>query len=629
MILFARDWHGSSWADTDRAVASLGLFVGHLPQTERSGNDLFAELRAPRARPQPGWRVARSRHGWPALLCGWIDNHAELAGELDLPADCPARLMAQAVERWGEHADRRIVGCYAAIVCLPDGRVRLSRSPWGGQSLFYHDDGDALLAASIPRPLFAAGLDKRLRDDAIDRLLAMELPHDEQAMFANVSLVPHGSVVTLSPGKAAIDRWYDPLAIAPQKLKRDADYVEAANALLAEAVARALPTARKPGILLSGGLDSPLVGAEMLRQLPPGQRLPSFTFHPLPEWDGQVLPHKFGDDRPFVEQFAQAYPALDPHFIANRGVEFDDRAAQLFTACDAGYPARVLASAYNGLFATAASEGCDWVFTAECGNLTFSNAAPWAPGELLFQGHWRQLWQLMDARLGDPRPVVRRIAAHALMPRLPSAAQAAIRKALHGNPDGAARFANPFLRAGRRPASGPGNIMTADREESRAAYIRANYHAMGLGGEIQHGYEQVFGLQLRDVTAYRPLIEFCLAVPTDQLVRDGESRWLARRMAQGRLPEAQRRNRLYGEHNADWHARLTPRLGELHQRVAALAQHPQLGGLLDVAAMGAALRDWPETTPTCAIEAERLRFYLPSMLYVAQYIDHVTGRNSP
>lgn len=635
MILFARDWNGPSWADRSRALASLGLFAGGVPSSESSVGDLFAHLPAPRVRAQRGWRVARSRSGWPALLSGWIDNQAELAAELGLAGASvdAATLYAEAVERWGARADARIIGSYCAVTCLPDGRVRLARSPWGGKSLLYHDDGAALLVCSIARPLFAAGLEKRLRPGEIDALVSMRLPDDRAGLFEGIWQVPHGAVVTLSPGRAEIDRWYDPQALGPVRLRRDADYVEAANALLRDAVGHALGAAQNPAMTLSGGLDSSMVCAEALAQLAPGKRLKSFTFHPLAEWDGAVPAHKFGDDRPLVEQFARMHPGLDPQFVDNRGIAFDDRAAQVFAACDAGYPARVLGSLFHGIYDAAARAQCDWLLTAECGNLTFSNGAPWAAAEFFRSLRWSQLWQLLGAVPADPRPMWRRIAAQGLMPQLPARLRAAIRAAVHRGDQLADRYANPFLRADsrlgelRREAAIQRNIMTVDRDESRAAYIAENYHAMSLGGEVIHGYEQVFGIRLRDVTAYRPLIEFCLSVPTDQLVRDGESRWLARRMAQGRMPEAQRRNRLYGEHNADWHARLTPRLGELRREAERLADHPQLAEVIDIGALRAALDDWPATTPANPVLADRLRFHLPAVLYIGRFLDFETGRN--
>lgn len=635
MIFFQREWRGSSWAQPRSALQSLGLFAAQTPNFEQSGPDFLAELTGPRARPAPGWRAARFAGGCPALFSGWLDNAADLASELSLSGASPARIYAEAYCRWGTGADRRAVGSYSAVLGLPDGRVRLSRSPWGGRSLFYHNDSDVLLACSIPRPLFAAGLDKQLREDAIDRLVAMELPDQEESLFHDLRVVPQGSAIILEPGCERTERWYDPLAIAPVRFKRDEDYAEAAEAHLSAAVKAALAGAKRPGVTLSGGLDSALVSAEALRQLPSSARLPSFTFHPLPGFDGQVLPGKFGDDRPWVEQFARMYPALDPHFSDNEGIAFDDRAEQVFAACDAGYPARVMSTVHHGPMRDAAAQGCDWLLGADMGNMTFSNSAIWAAPEFLRQGKWLELLRLVQGQAGNPWPVWRRIIAQGLMPNLPPALQSAIRRAMGKSDRDLNRYANPFIRrdsrlaAWREEAAIANNLMTVDRPESRAAYIRANYHASGLGMEIVHGYEQVFGIRLRDVTAYRPLIEFCLALPTSQFVRAGESRRLARRMAMGRMPEAQRTNRLYGEHNADWLQRLTPLRAELRRAATALRDHPHLGTVLDVEAMERAIDAWPEQAPSAPDQINQLRFYLPAILYVARFVDHTTGRNQP
>ena len=632
MFFFARDWRGGTSVGSVRAAASLGLFAGHPADTDACGVDFFAELPSPRAKPRRGWRVSRSPCGLPVLLCGWIDNTAELARSLAVPVSNAAAIYGAAVERWGDNADSRVVGSYSSIICLEDGTLRLSRSPWTSTSLFYHKSEERLLACTIPRPLFAAGISKRLRPEVVDALLGMNATKDTFSIFADVEAVPHGTIVRIDGSAIRTLRWYDPVAIPAIRFRRDEDYVEAANSLLAEAAGKALDVSGTVGAMLSGGLDSSMVCDELLRQLPPGQRLTSFTFHPCSEWDGLVAAHNFGDERPDVEAFAATHDGLDAVFVDNRGISFDDRAQQIFTACDAGYPSRVLGSVYHGVYDAAREHGCEWVLGAGFGNMTFSTVAPWAYGEFLRSGKWRQLWQLAASRMNDPRPVWRRIAAHAVMPHLPTALRGRVRALVHRY-DRSQPFANPFLAAeGRLGRSryhddDTANFMTTEREESRQRFIAEKYAAVGVGAEVTQGYEQVFGIRLRDVTAYRPLIEFCNGLPTDQFVRNGETRWLARRMAVGRMPDKQRTNRLQGKHNVDWHARLTPRLGDLRRQVETLAHHPDLGPLIDTERMLAAIDNWPQHTPQDEVEAAKLRFFLPAVLYAASYVDQMTGRN--
>jgi asparagine synthase (glutamine-hydrolysing) len=618
-------WHQQpDWAGFEAIAPSLGLFAGASADCEQAGHFLFAQLNGPRAKPRPHWKAARSPAGWPVLLEGWIDNAAELAASLDLDPGCGAAvLLGAAVERWGAGADSRIIGTYAAIVVLPGEELRLSRSPWASRPLFYHASDTQILVCSIVRPLFAAGLPKRLRPEALDALLRMELPDEEQSLFEGIDLVPQGAVVTLRGGERTVERWYDPLAIPELRLPRGEDYVEAASDLLARSVAGALSRARRPGIALSGGLDSALVCAEALRQLPAGERLASFTFHPLDTWDGKLAPRNFGDDRPWVQAFAAMHPALEPHFTDNRGVDFDDRMRAMFVACDAGYPARVSGSVYHGVYAAAQAQGCDWLLIADAGNLSFSSDAPWAMEEFARAGNWRALRALAACNRFDPRPVWQRVAIAAVMARLPAKWRDRLRAMAH---PGRARdrFANPFLLGNER--RGPG-IVNTNELLSREQAIRSNYRAAGLGNEMTHSFEQVFGIRQCDAAAYRPLIEFCFGIPTEQFNGEGQNRWLARRMALGRLPKAQRLNPQYGRHNVDWHARLTPRLPELRGQVEALSRHPELSLRIDTQAMLEALDNWPAATPSDPDQQDRLQFYLPATLYIAQFVDYISGRN--
>ena len=60
----------------------------------------------------------------------------------------------------------------------------------------------------------------------------------------------------------------------------------------------------------------------------------------------------------------------------------------------------------------------------------------------------------------------------------------------------------------------------------------------GDRGPHQKGVLAGWGIDVRDPTADRRLVEFCLAVPTDQFMRDGAPRALARRALADRLPAA-------------------------------------------------------------------------------------------
>lgn len=350
----------------------------------------------------------------------------------------------------------------------------------------------------------------------------------------------------MSGGRSSTARWYDPLAVKRVRFRREADYVEGAGHLLSEAVAKALKMARAPAIALSGGLDSSIVADEVLRQLPPPAHLRSFTAIPCDAWDGRAGSSQYGDEQPFVARFAEMHPRLVPTYLKRDDGAFDEWHRETMAAT--GMSTRHIANGafFHAVFREARKAGCDWVFDAELGNLSYSNDARWSYVEYFLRGRWGQLQRVLAARAGDTRPMWRKIAALSVLPLLPRPIQERVRDWANpgvGDPHSllslmrpsAAKRLGVFERmgaAGRRPIA---------YHRSREEMIRFFYDDCEYEGpDAWRVFEQVHGIRRRDVTAYRPLIEYCLGLPTDQFVRDGEDRRLARRLAIGRLPEEQR-----------------------------------------------------------------------------------------
>lgn len=567
------------------------------------------------------------------LFHGRIDNQLQLAELLGISGTDPAALYCSAVERWGDNADFHIIGNYCAVVASPD-TLRLARSPWDAPPLHHcHFDGQSVVS-SVPRVLLSAGLPERLDRTRLADNLYFNLSDRTRGWYEGAHRVGYGSVVKLSSdGAIRTHSFYDPLASGPVRLKRDEDYVEAANALLAEATGKALAGATRPGVMLSGGLDSPLLAAEVLRQLPLEARLPSFTFAPGDSWDGILPDGLMGDERPFVREFAAMHPRLSPHFTQNPNIEFDARWPELFTAMGSAPNHLCNFYVYHGVWAGAQAQGCDVLLTADFGNQTYSNDARWAYVELLKSGQWRALVQALRGRPGDHRSMVHKLVALSLVRLLPRPLRRAIRQ--HRHPARTQMNALISMLTSSEQASAHARALAADavieheHAASHAESVRNEYHWRDSeGAEVQQGFEQLYGLRQIDVPTYRPLAEFCAGLPTRQFLHRGEYRWLARRMAQGKLPEAQRLNHRIGWHNVDWHARMTPRIGEFRDEIAWIATNPEISGLIDPKRMIAVSEDWPEQTLHDPEDWMPRAAGLTRGLLTARFIHHSSGRNA-
>lgn len=635
MIAVWRDWSGSPIRCSARIASSLGLFAGQPAAYHLAGRTCSSQLASPRPnRSAAHWRPFTTASGDTLLLNGRIDNAPELASRFGLTGADPLAIYARAIEQWGLEADRFVIGNYCSVLA-GETAIRIARSPWDAPPLCFASFDGQTVVSSVPRAILAAGLPDRPDRIKLADNLFFNLLDRTRGWYEGMGRVAGGTVVTIEPdGGSQAHDYYDPRNLPKVRFRSDDDYVEAARSLLDEATRRALEGAARPGMMLSGGLDSPLVASAALNCIDPGKRLPSFTFAPLESWQDALPEGLMGDEQPLVNAFAAMHPRIDPHFTRNEGIGFDHRLADFFAAMGGAPNHLCNFYVYHGVWQGARDAGCDVLLTADFGNQTFSGGADWCFAEYLRTFRLRQLWLAARHRPGDPRPMWQKIAALSVLRLLPLA----IRRA---------------VRARRHPGQGSLNALLSllpdstaaqaeDRADSQGARLENEYPASHEdavafdyawhdceAAEVRQAFEQIYGLRAADVPTYRPLAEFCAGIPTDQYIRDGSARWLARRMASGRLPEAQRLNTRYGRHNVDWHERLTPRLDEFRLAARSIAEDPDLAGLIDTDKLDALLQSWPDTTSTDIAVLGPYGAAMPRALLTARFVRYVSGRNAP
>jgi asparagine synthase (glutamine-hydrolysing) len=148
----------------------------------------------------------------------------------------------------------------------------------------------------------------------------------------------------------------------------------------------------------------------------------------------------------------------------------------------------------------------------------------------------------------------------------------------------------------------------------------------GWGESIGLALDLIHGIETRDPTAYRPLVEFCLSIPDDQYLRDGINRRLARRMLKGRIPDQVANETRYGTQAADWHLRLGRQRKNLLAELGRLSQDETIGPMLNTGGLRQSLEDWPESSLDA--ETPRLKLALGRGLTTARFVRFVQGRNN-
>ncbi len=199
------------------------------------------------------------------IFDGVLYNRVELRERFPDSAGAVANdadLVLRAYLRWGEDVLHKVKGIFALLIWDSARDVLVgARDPLGVYPLFYADIGRELLfstsiEALVRHPRVSGAVNRAaLVDSLLDRW-----PRAEETFFADVSRIPPGHAMRVgSPGRQ-VYRYWDPVAAGAAVDWIGEDGLERFDELLDQAVNRCVELGR-PGVYLSGGLDSVTVAA--------------------------------------------------------------------------------------------------------------------------------------------------------------------------------------------------------------------------------------------------------------------------------------------------------------------------------------------------------------------------------
>lgn len=633
---FSRDGSGPPEGAERRLTASLAIGGYFAFAAHEVGGAVFASRVASPAHARR-WRPHSLADGRQLLFSGYLLKRAEMASALNVaPGLDDVALYGAARMAWGEGAEDRLVGHYAALIWdAARRRLELARSPLRAPPLHIWLDDQRIMVGTAARLLFATGeVRQELDEQKLADALFLNFAEEERGWFRHVRRLPLGSHgVIEGKGGLRTRRHFDPAAVSAIRFRRDEDYVEAARALMDEAAAETVKGAARPAIMLSGGLDSQAVAAQVLRQQPEKPLL-SYTSVPEAGWDGYTSRFRFGDERAHVEAFAALYPTLRPRFLDCAGVSPQERQDATFLL--GGFPPRNVSNMVwlHEVHRAARQDGADLLLVGTGGNASFSFDGKGAYPGWFKRGQWGRLWRELAALGYGETGMARRFAAHVLMPLLPLSWSDRIAARRHRSGMG-----TPLSRTLMNPDFAQ-SMQVQERMEAMMArpvypYPSSTYalrsrlllHGFAEGGDIMMMLESLHGLPTRDPTLYRPMVEFCMGIPDDQYLRDAQPRWLARRMLDGVVPDMVLHETRRGLQSADWHVRMSRDVPAMKAELEHLAASPGVVQCLNVPLMRRLLDEWPAETPRDLRDTARFHLALGRAMAAARFIRFVEGGN--
>jgi len=524
-----------------------------------------------------------------------LDNRGELGKALrlqGLAALSDADILFSALQRWGEGALDRIVGDYAfAFFDAEANRLLLVRDPLGQRPLFLHRGEGFLAFASMPKGLHALGEPPPAVDAGrVCEFLGAMHPLGPRSFHAGIDRVEPGHVVAATPDRTVSRRYWRPE-------RRDLglgsfdNHVEGFRFELDRAVACRL-RGNEPVVAshLSGGWDSSAVTATAARLLAPGGTLVAFTSVPHPSAPGSAPQGRFADEGSRAAMTAALYPDIEHRLItgSRRSPIADlDLYASLYerptySLCNHVWLAQIRREAR--------SAGARILLTGEIGNWTISASPVSLLADFVREGRWGAWWR--EAAGMRSRARIRGIAAASFGPWVPDLIWKRLR-AFSSAPELARQSClHPRVAAAIRRKPEARRFGVAHRPKNNFETTRDALFEMDWG-EYRKGVLGGWGIDKRDATADRRLIEFCLSLPLDMLLHDGVRRPLARAALSDRLPPAILDESGKGYQASDWHEGLTEDLPAVSRLVEAIATHPVASTLIDAEALRALIRKWP------------------------------------
>ena len=597
-------------ADTDcaRMLRSLEIYGPHDGRSWSEG-PIAMGRRLYRILPEDARdrQPLHSRDGRLTLVADLrLDNRDELIRALALPVGeagqlCDAAILLEGLDRWGDGALDRLAGDFA--FALWDARAQtlsLARDFLGQKPLHYHRGRDLVAFASMPGGLHAlAEVPNAPDEQAMAEFLAALPEAGEHCFYAGLDRVEPGTVVTLTRDRIAKRRYWEPRRPAGAALSAD-DYAEGLRHHLDQAVRAQLRGAQGAvASQLSAGYDSGAVTATAARLLAPSSgKVVAFTAVPRVGYDGPAPRNRFNDEGPLAAATAALYPNVEHVLIRSGGISplaGLDRLAFLAQ--------RPVMNPWNFVWAQAINKAAQErklsvLLTGQMGNMTLSYDGLQLLPELLRAGRLIRLWREAAALVGKTEMSWRGALVQIFGPFMPQWFWLWLTETFgnerHRILEYSALTAESLVRFNLAALARARDLDFTYRPWADGFAVRLWVLRRHEMANMNKGMLAGWGVDRRDPTAEKRLVEFCLSVPTEQYLANGVVRALAKSALADRLPPAVLNEARKGYQAADWHEGLAAALPEVQAELERLSACAPATHMLDIARMQRLAANLPE-----------------------------------
>ncbi|HUN59145.1 MAG TPA: asparagine synthase-related protein [Candidatus Binataceae bacterium] len=480
---------------------------------------------------------------------GRVDNRAELTttlkGRSVLPRDdTDAELVLRTYECFGAETPHRILGDFCMVVWDSARReLFCARDICAVRKLFYYFDGKSFLCGTeLVQVLADPRVPRDPNEGAIGEYLSGSLGATEDTLYRHIKRLPSAHSITVGPNGLRMQRYFDLDPRRQVRYRDDREYAEHFGEIFQETIRCRTRVIGPYGIHLSGGLDSTSIV---------GMAVPMSTAGKVPPFEtySMLFDEPSVDERSYIHETV-AMLGLKANYFAPFKLDLPAAIASIsrfreFTE----YPNGAI---WHPVWKTAREKGVR-VLLSGTGSDEWMAGSPWFFADLLLAGDWQRLWHRVrtDSRLyggaSGLAPSLKFLLHRAIWPLLPLELRKPIRRLrkTSGLPS--------FVRA---PFAQRHHLWDRVQREPRlphATFGQVALYNNFVDGWVMHGREITdreiapYGLEERHPFLDRRLMEFLMAIPDDQRIRDNLPKFVLREAIRGKIPDSicDRRDKAY------------------------------------------------------------------------------------
>ncbi len=507
-----------------------------------------------------------------------IDNREELFESLQIEqrkrVGYPdSQLILDAYYKWGEDVPKYLVGDFAFMIWDErEQKLFGARDFSGGRTLYYLKNIHTFAFCTAIEPLFSLSqISRLLNEEWLAQYLAISASIDTVdagiTPYLHVQQLPPSHSISIKNGNLTLKRYSKITTPRKLKLKSDQEYVEAFKDVFDKAITSRLRTHRQVGAHLSGGLDSgSVVSFANYHLIKENKQLHTYSYVPVNDFKDYTAKRLLPNETPYINSTVSFLGSN----VCQNYLSFDNK--DPYTEIDSfldvlEMPYKYFENSYwiKGIFEHAYEDGVGVLLNGARGNFTIS----WGHADvyyalLLKRMKWIKLineLHFYSRNVGGPRlrkiPYLAGVAYPKLFDLFSNYQPYTFPTLIN---DQFAQRTNVYEKLAAVGLKKTGWFSDTDNFfDLRRRHFEDLFH-WNSTNTMATKLSLPYSLWKRDTTNDIRVIEFCLSLPEDQYVQNGEDRSLIRRATKGYLPDKVRLNqRVRGVQGADWLHRMLPK----------------------------------------------------------------------